>query len=137
LSDGRWPPLREECQTLKVQVNTDNQIEGREALVAEVEATVESALRHFTSHITRVEVHLADVNSGKGGIDDKRCVMEARLQGRQPVAVTHHAATLSMAMNGAAAKLKAALGTTLGRAGNVRPGRDDTAPQSPDEPDTA
>lgn len=121
---------------MKVQVNTDNNVEGREALIAEVEATVESALRHYSGHITRVEVHLADENSGKGGTDDKRCVMEARLEGRQPVAVTHHGPTLATAMAGAASKLKAALGTTLGRAGNVRPGRDDAVPLPPPGLDT-
>ena len=102
---------------MQIQVNTDNHIEGREELAAQVEATVESALSHFRERITRVEVHLSDENSQKGG-DDKRCVMEARLEGRRPEAVTHQAASLIDAVDGAAEKLKASLESTLGRLSN-------------------
>lgn len=101
---------------MKIQVNTDNNITGREALIAEVESTVENSLRHLQSHITRVEVHLSDDNSTrKGGGNDKRCVMEARVEGRQPIAVTHVSDSLSQAMTGAAQKMKASLNSTLGK----------------------
>lgn len=36
--------------------------------------------------ISRVEVHLSDEDGKKGGQNDKRCMMEARLDGRQPAA---------------------------------------------------
>lgn len=98
-----------------IQVNTDNHISGSEALTSRVEATVDSALTRFAERITRVEVHLSDENGGKSGPDDKRCVMEARLEGRQPVAVTHQAATLDEAVSGAADKMTSALDSTLGR----------------------
>jgi hypothetical protein len=42
-------------------------------------------------------------------------MMEARLEGRQPVAVTDHAATLEEAVHGAAHKLARLLDSTLGR----------------------
>lgn len=101
---------------MKIQVNTDSNIQGREALIAEVESTVESNLRHFQSQITRVEVHLSDENSNnKGGGNDKRCLMEARIEGRQPVAVSHLSDSLSQATAGAAQKLKASLSSTLGK----------------------
>ncbi len=103
---------------MQIQVNTDNHIQGREKLVAEVEQTVESSLRHYSAQITRIEVHLSDENSHKGGVQDKRCMMEARLEGLQPVAVTHQADTLSQALDGAAKKMKATLSSTLGRLGN-------------------
>ena len=100
---------------MQIQMNTDSNIEGREALVAQVSAVVEGALSRFSDHITRVEVHLSDVNSDKGGNDDKRCLMEARLEGRQPIAVTHEAATVDQAIDGAADKLKRFIESTLGR----------------------
>lgn len=101
---------------MQIQVNTDNNIQGRDALVTEVEATVESHLRHFQEQITRVEVHLSDENSGqKGGGQDKRCMMEARIEGHQPAAVTHLSDSLSQAMDGAAKKMKASLSSTIGR----------------------
>lgn len=100
---------------MQIQVNTDNNIQGRERLVAEVEATVQSNLARFQEYLTRVEVHLGDENGRKGGGQDKRCMMEARIEGHQPVAVTHMADSLSQAMDGAAKKLKASLTSTIGR----------------------
>jgi len=101
---------------MQIQVNTDGNIEGNEALATQVSSTVESALSRFSEQITRVEVHLSDENSGKkGGNEDMRCVLEARLEGRQPVAVTHQAETVDRAVDGAADKLTSLLESTLGR----------------------
>ncbi len=101
---------------MQIQVNTDHNIEGHATLVAEVGATVESVLSRFSDQITRVEVHLSDENSSeKSGTEDIRCMMEARLQGRQPVAVTHQAATTGQAVDGAADKLTRLIDSTLGR----------------------
>jgi len=100
---------------MKIQLNTDVNIDGKEALAAQVSATVEQALDRFSEHITRVEVHLADENGGKSGQKDHRCMLEARLEGRQPVAVTEHAATLEQAVQGAAQRLAHLLDSTLGR----------------------
>jgi hypothetical protein len=99
---------------MQVQVRTDSSIHGSDNLTHVVEGAVEGAVKRWTPRITRVEVHLSDINRHKGGID-KRCVMEARLGGLQPIAVTHLAVTLPEAIDGAAEKLKKSLETTLGR----------------------
>ena len=98
-----------------IQTNTDRNIGGSEALSAQVEAAVESALDRLKDQITRVEVHLSDENGGRGGSDDKRCMMEARVEGRPPTAVTHEAATIEEAITGAADKLARSIGSALGR----------------------
>jgi len=100
---------------MKIQVNSDSNIEGRESLAAHVSGVVEGNLAHISEHVTRVEVHLSDENSHKSSQNDKRCVMEARLEGRQPVAVTHQAATLDQAVSGAARKLARKVEGTVGR----------------------
>jgi ribosome-associated translation inhibitor RaiA len=101
---------------MQIHINTDRNIEGHEALAAQVSGVVESALSRFSDRITRVEVHLSDENSAKnGGHDDIRCMMEARLEGRQPVAVTHQAVTVELAVDGAAGKLTRLIESTLGR----------------------
>ena len=100
---------------MQIQINTDHNIDGREALAAQVSGTVESALSRFSDHITRVEVHLSDENSAKKGHNDKRCMMEARLEGRQPIAVTHEAPELDQAVAGAADKLARSIENTLGK----------------------
>ena len=100
---------------MQIQINTDHNIEGHEALAAQVSGVVANALRRNSDHLTRVEVHLSDEDSDKGGQNEKRCVMEARLEGRQPVAVTHQAETLDQAVNGAAEKLARLIESTLSR----------------------
>ena len=102
---------------MKIQLNTDRNVDGSTRLAAHVSGVVESALVHVSAHVTRVEVHLSDENShGKDGDRDKRCVMEARLEGRQPIAVVHNAPTVDQAIDGAADKLSRLIDNTLGRA---------------------
>lgn len=101
---------------MQIQINTDHNIAGREALATHVRSVVEGALSHVDAHITRVEVHLTDdigQGSDKSGKDDKRCVMEARLERHQPIAVTHHAGSLHQAVEGAAHKLTRIVEHTL------------------------
>jgi len=101
---------------MQIQINTDHNIEGHQKLAAQVSGIVKKTLRRLSNHITRVDVHLSDVNSNKkDGYDDMRCMIEVRLKGRQPIAVTHHAATLHQAVNGAADKLTKLIESTLGR----------------------
>lgn len=103
---------------MRVQLKTDRHIEAHDELAHQVEAVVENVLGRFADQITRVEVHLSDENSQKGGGDDKRCLPEARLAGLRPMAVSHQAATLPQAIDGAAEKLARALESTLGRLGS-------------------
>lgn len=100
---------------MKILVNTDNSIEGHAELRTQVEAVVAKSLSHFAAHITRVVVHLSDENGDKSGPNDKRCVMEARLEGRKPTAVTCDATTMLQAVTGAADKLKGSLESALHR----------------------
>ncbi len=111
-------------RTMHIEISTDNKTEGDEKLAAHVKGEVESALDRFSDRITRVEVHLSDLNGQKGGHDDKRCMMEVRLEGRQPTAVTHHAATFDQAISGAAGKLKRSVESTLGSENSARGLRD-------------
>ena len=100
---------------MQIQIHTDHNISGHQALSEHVSSVVEQALSRTSEHITRVEVHLSDVNGDKNGSNDKRCVIEARLEGRQPVAVTYQAATLDQAVDDAAHKLARMIEGILGR----------------------
>ena len=99
---------------MQIQINTDNNIETDDRLTADVEIAINGALGRFAGRITRVEVHLSDVNGAKGG-RDTRCVMEARVAGLKPVAVDAQADSARDAARGAAGKLERALDTRLGR----------------------
>jgi ribosome-associated translation inhibitor RaiA len=103
---------------MQIQFNTDHNIEGREGLAAYVSGVVENALSPVSESITRVEIHLSDENGNKPGPNDKRCVMEARLEGHQPIAVTHEASDVDDAVIGAAGKLSRRVNHILGRLSN-------------------
>lgn len=100
---------------MQFQVNTDDNIQGREALAVRVESKVAKELGHFRDHISRVEIHLSDENSGKAGSHDKRCLIEARLNSRPPAVASHQASTIDEAVRGAVDKLVRALDSTVGR----------------------
>ncbi|MBA3624016.1 MAG: HPF/RaiA family ribosome-associated protein [Methylibium sp.] len=112
---------------MQIQLNTDNHLLGSADLAARLESEVRSSLERFADRITRVEVHLNDLNSDKSGGDDKRCMMEARVAGRQPMSVDHHAPTVDLAISGASDKLVRALDTVFGKleAGRRSGGRPD------------
>ena len=100
---------------MKIQINSDHNIVVDAHLSEVLESSVADTLTHLEDRITRVEVHLSDVNGNKSGNDDKRCMMEARPAGQSPVAVTDEAATVEEAVHGAANKLKKLLEHHFGR----------------------
>lgn len=101
---------------MEIHVNTDRNLEGSEALVQMVEADVQSTLEHFADRLTRVEVHLRDENGEKDGVgDDKRCVLEARPSGMQPVVVTGSGHSFEQAWHDAARKMQSLLKSRFGR----------------------
>lgn len=116
---------------MQIQLNTDNNIRAGDALRAEVQGVVGSALDRFGERVTRVEVHLNDVNSVKGGGDDKRCMLEARLSGREPIAVTHTAPSLAFALDGALDKLVRALDSVVGKELSAQQNAAHETPEAP------
>jgi hypothetical protein len=105
---------------MQIQINTSNGIENKETLERWADAELRQALSRFVAEVTRVEVHLSDEHQAASGGGDKRCTMEARLAGHQPLAVTQHAPGVDEAFRGACGKLKNAIGHALGRLDNHR-----------------
>lgn len=97
------------------QINTDNHLTVSPEYAEKIEDMVISEVGHFDEHLTRIEVYLSDQNAHKETATDKRCNIEARLKGKQPVVVSDDAATYDQAITGAAAKLKAALDTIVSK----------------------
>lgn len=100
---------------MQVQVNTDDHIEGSESLAQWITEETRSRLSRFQDHVPRVDVFLSDLDAGKSGAADKRCRMEARVAGRQPITVADDADQMGAAVLAAADKLARALDTDLGR----------------------
>lgn len=103
---------------MKIQFNTDNNVTGSEELTLSLTSIISGELSRFEDHITRLEVHLSDEDSNKNGVNDKRCMIEARLEGMKPIAVTNHADSHELAVTGAVDKLKSSLSTIQGRLRN-------------------
>jgi ribosome-associated translation inhibitor RaiA len=100
---------------MQILINADHHIKSGDSATERVESIVEAAVERFESRITRIEVHLSDTNGPKHGANEKRTVIEARVGGLRPIAVSHEAPNLLEALEGAAEKLKHALEHTLGR----------------------
>ena len=103
---------------MTIQINTDNNLDVHETYQEQLKDLLSDELSRFNEHITRFEVHLSDENGNKESEDDKRCMIEARLKGRQPIAVTDIANTYDQAVNGAIDKLTTSFDTILGRSRN-------------------
>lgn len=101
---------------MKIQVNTSNDIENKDALESWASDYLNEHLARFGQDLTSIEVQMSDENhAAKGGGVDKRCMMEARVNGRAPIAVTHYAPDQNLAFRGAADKLASALDHAFGK----------------------
>lgn len=90
-----------------IQVNTDNHIEGKEELNNYISNLVNEKLQRFDSQLTRIEVHLSDVNGGgKAGSDDKKCNIEARLENSDPIFASAQSDELAKAIHECLQKIK-------------------------------
>jgi len=100
---------------MQIQVNTDHNIDGKESTAQWVESVVEQALARHRDKITRVEVHISDENGSKEGTRSMRCMMEARLEHRQPTTVMSNADNIDAAVRDAAEKLHRAIDSIIGK----------------------
>ena len=100
---------------MTIQINTDKNLSVHEAFGNDINNLLSEELSRFSEHITRLEVHLSDENGSKDGLNDKKCLLEARLEGRQPIAVTERANDYELAVSGAIKKLKTSLDKIVGK----------------------
>jgi hypothetical protein len=95
-----------------IQINTDNNIDGHARMKSYIAAELKKTLSRFEDKISRLEVHFGDENSSKTGFNDKRCLIEARPEKMQPLAVTFHSDSIEKAFHGALDKIKKVLEIT-------------------------
>ena len=101
---------------MQVQIQTDNHIEGTDAMAQWASSTITTALARFSGQITRVEAHLSDENGGKKNKEDSlQCTLEVRLEGHQPLVLKHQASNLNQAIEGATEKMGRLIDSTVGK----------------------
>ncbi len=104
---------------MQIQINAAD-LGTTDALWTYINEEVTHALKHHAQQLTRVEVHLHDLNGkNKSGLD-KRVVMEARPRGHQPIVAQDESTDIYEAVKGAARKLDRALTHKLERLGDKR-----------------
>jgi len=81
---------------MTIQINTDKIIDWHQRHQDHFTTLIEKELSKFKDYITRVEVHLSDENGAKKGVDDIKCLMEVRVEGKKPIAVSSKADTLAI-----------------------------------------
>ena len=101
---------------MQVQVHTNDKIQGGESLAQWVQQEVSTKLARFKESVTRVEVFFSDSDgASKSGAQDKRCVIEARPAGRQPIAANAESAKVADALTVALDELLRGLEADQGR----------------------
>jgi Sigma 54 modulation protein / S30EA ribosomal protein len=107
---------------MKIQANSDKTIQVDAALTRFVEDEASRLLDRFAKKLTRVEVHLSDINNIRTGQADKRCLVEARPAGDRPLTTDAIATTTESAIGEALKKMQRLLTTFFGKKG--RPATD-------------
>lgn len=100
---------------MQIQINSNHSIETGEPFERWATAELNASFSRFKDDITRIEVHMSDENGEKVSPDHTRCMIEARMANRDPVAVNHHGANQDEAFRGASDKLKRVLEHSVGK----------------------
>ncbi len=90
---------------MTIQVNSDKNIQVSDDFISKITENLKDSLSRFQEFITRLEVFLADENSGKQGSNDKRCTIEVRIKNLNPEAVTATADNIDVAFKQAIDKV--------------------------------
>jgi ribosome-associated translation inhibitor RaiA len=96
---------------MNILLNTDKNLTIHAEYESQIVEQLTKGLSRFSEHISSVQVHLADENGSKEGLNDKKCVLEARFEGRPAVIGTSFAENYDLAIASALTKLKNALST--------------------------
>ncbi len=97
-----------EVEIRSQKMHVDDEIQSH------VERRIEFALKQFNSWITRVQVHLEDVNGPRRGID-KQCRILVSIKGGKTIKIEDLDADLVAAVNRAADRLGQAVSREIDR----------------------
>lgn len=98
---------------MTIQFNTDKHISGKISLEARARTIITSQLNRFKEQITNIDVYLSGEKKSNIGQNGKRCMLEARLENKQPITVTSYDHTIEESINDSLDKLKTSIETVL------------------------
>lgn len=100
---------------MTIKLNSDHNLRVHKEFREQLNSLISEELGRFRGHITRLEVHLSDEKGHNEALTDKRCVIEACLEGKKPILVTYIANNHNQAVEGAIEKLNTSLDTIFDR----------------------
>lgn len=115
---------------MQIQINPGAGVPVSEAFEQHIMDRLGRLDRRFGERLTRIEVHMVDVNGPKGG-ENKQVRVEARPKGMDPVIASATAESAYDAVSGAVDKLEKVLASRFGKKDSRRP----AAPVSQEEAD--
>ncbi|RKG29597.1 HPF/RaiA family ribosome-associated protein [Acinetobacter tianfuensis] len=105
---------------MNIEIRTDKNIQNSERLITYIRAELNQEFQRHSERITHFSVHLSDENGDKGGDDDIKCMIEARLAGVKPVVVNNRGHNVDTAIHGAIDRLKRSLEHVIEKKDNPR-----------------
>lgn len=94
---------------MEIIINSDHNVETTAEFKNYFEGELEKKLKRFEAYITRYEVFFSDESSNKDTINDHKCVIEARVKGKNPERVSANGDTTKKAFDSAVDKIRAVL----------------------------
>jgi hypothetical protein len=101
--------------SMQFQFNSDNQTPLGADAAQQAQAIVEARLGRISDRLTRVEVHVSDVDGPRNGGDDMRCAIEIRPNGMRPITATDQASSVEGAVSAAADKVLKVFDRQIGK----------------------
>ncbi len=107
---------------MDIHFNSDNAVDGNSELAAKVRDRISDRLdRRFGSRLTRIEVHVRDVDGTSNRADGIEAMIEARPASGAPVTVSGNGAEPVQAVNAALGQMVSRLDALFGKADRHRP----------------
>lgn len=94
---------------MDIIINSDNNVETSAEFKNYFREELEQKLKRFENYITRYEVFFSDESSNKDTQNDHKCVIEARVKGKNPERVSANADSTKKAFDEAIDRIKSVL----------------------------
>ena len=106
---------------MEIQFNSDNAVHGSDNLATQVRERISERLtERFGSRLTRVEVHVRDIDGTSNGPEGIEATIEARPSNGSPIAVTARNSGPMEAVNSALGTMVSRLDAVFGKADRHR-----------------
>ncbi len=94
---------------MTIQFNSDSKLTVHENFKIKLTDLLLKELKRYSDQLTLLKVYLSDEHGKENVLNNKSCLLEAHIKGRQPIASTSGQSTHELAVKEASGKLKSSL----------------------------